>query len=93
VLPVVTVPGAAASLVGSAARDPLVTAPAVALGVPEPVPESGLALEAVPTLWPDVAPTVGLVFADGDSVELADDDPRVRTFGAAAAALLEQPAS
>jgi hypothetical protein len=34
---------------------------------------------------------VGLVFADGASVELAADDPRVRTFRAAAAALVEPP--
>ena len=33
--------------------------------------------------------SVGLVFADGASVELDRDDPRVRTFRAAAAALLE----
>jgi hypothetical protein len=33
------------------------------------------------------------VFADGDSVQLAEDDPRVRTFRAAAAALLEHTAS
>jgi len=35
---------------------------------------------------------VGLVFADGASVELAADDPRVRTFRAAAAALVQPPA-
>jgi hypothetical protein len=80
-------------LVGSAARDPLVTAPAVASPVREPVPEPGAVLQDAPTAWHEVVPTVGLVFADGDSVQLADDDPRVRTFRAAAAALLEQPAS
>jgi hypothetical protein len=78
VLPVVTVPGAAASLVGSAVRDPLVTGS----GLVEPEPA------AVP-----VPPAVGLVFADGDSVQLAADDPRVRTFRAAAAALLEHTAT
>ncbi len=35
------------------------------------------------------APGVLLGFADGGSFELAADDPRVRTFRAAAAALLE----
>ena len=40
---------------------------------------------------PDAVPVaaVGLVFSDGASVELEPDDPRVRTFRAAAAALLD----
>jgi len=87
VLPVVTVPGAAASIVGSAVRDPLVTGRGLAQ--PEPVEAPAVraqVLDAVP-------PAVGLVFADGDSVQLAEDDPRVRTFRAAAAALLEHTAS
>ena len=56
---------------------------------PEPVEAPAVrapVLDAVP-------PAVGLVFADGDSVQLAEDDPRVRTFRAAAAALLEHTAS
>jgi hypothetical protein len=93
VRPVVTVPGAAASLVGSAVRDPLVTG----RGMPEPelpaVPEIP-ELPEVPEAWAPlpVPPAVGLVFADGDSVQLDEDDPRVRTFRAAAAALLEHTA-
>ncbi len=85
VLPVVTVPGAAASIVGSAVRDPMVTG----RGLPETLEtdQSGAALPA------PVPAAVGLVFADGDSVQLAEDDPRVRTFRAAAAALLEHTTS
>jgi hypothetical protein len=87
VLPVVTVPGAAASIVGSALRDPLVTG----RGLPEQEPFEA---PAPPAPRPEAAPTaVGLVFADGDSVQLAEDDPRVRTFRAAAEALLEHTAS
>lgn len=36
------------------------------------------------------AGAVGLVFADGDRIELDDADPRVRTFRAAVAALLDE---
>ncbi len=86
VLPVVTVPGAAASLVGSAVRDPLVT------GAGLPAPRAAGA-EKVASVEPSPVSVVGLVFADGESVQLAEDDPRVRTFRAAAAALLEQTAS
>jgi hypothetical protein len=82
---VVTVPGAAASIVGSAVRDPLVTG----RGLSEPVEAD----ESWATMPAPVPATVGLVFADGDSVQLAEDDPRVRTFRAAAAALLEHTAS
>jgi hypothetical protein len=86
-MPVVTVPGAAASIVGSAMRDPLVTG----LGLPEQ--ESVETPVDMVAVAPSVLPAVGLVFADGDSVQLAEDDPRVRTFRAAAAALLEHNSS
>jgi hypothetical protein len=86
-LPVVTVPGAAASLVGSAVRDPLVTGRG--MSALDPVGEQ-VRWAPVPAPLP---PTVGLVFADGESVELDEDDPRVRTFRAAAAALLEHTAT
>ena len=87
VRPVVTVPGAAASLVGSAMRDPLVTGHGTRDQDQGEVPDD----RARPPLA--APPAVGLVFADGDSVQLAEDDPRVRTFRAAAAALLEHTAS
>jgi hypothetical protein len=97
VRPVVAVPGAAAGLVGSAVRDPLVTradllepGPTGACQAGTPVPVAAPAPLPAPVR---VLPAVGLVFADGDSVQLAADDPRVRTFRAAAAALLEHTAS
>jgi hypothetical protein len=54
---------------------------------------------AVPTADPLVEPAaaasatapVSLGFADGARIDLEADDPRVRTFRAAAAALLEHP--
>jgi hypothetical protein len=78
-LPLVTMPGAAATIVGSASLDPLVT---------------GAGAAWAPVVEPASVPgsTVGLVFADGDSVELDPDDPRVRTFRAAAEALLDHSA-
>ena len=67
----VAVPGAAASLVSSAATV-----------------ESVLA-ETSERAHPSPAVTLG--FSDGASVELDADDPRVRTFRAAADALLDAP--
>jgi alpha-ketoglutarate-dependent taurine dioxygenase len=105
------VPGAAASLVQTAASAELVNAaehpdqaPAAATLapalVPAPWPTDAQAAPAVPA-WASVeaavAPSEGpeaavtLGFADGASIELAADDPRVRTFRAAAAALLDAP--
>jgi hypothetical protein len=81
-MPVVAVPGAAATLVSSASVDPLVT------GVPGIDPPAA----AEPATQESPSTAVGLVFADGASVELAADDPRVRTFRAAAAAVLDQRA-
>ncbi len=45
----------------------------------------------VPPTEDRIGSAVGLGFADGASVELDSDDPRVRTFRAAAAALLDTP--
>jgi hypothetical protein len=67
---------------------PTAFAPAVP---PEPLPEllplAPAADLPVPVLDP-VAPIVSLGFADGESVALSDDDPRVGSFRAAAAAML-----
>lgn len=91
-LPAPTVPGAAASLVIATAEalsepeaDPAAPGP---YPHPEPVPA---AVQAQEPLLVDRSAAVTLGFADGASVALADDDPRVRTFRAAAAALLDQP--
>ena len=84
IMPAVSVPGAAATLVGSATLDPTVTG----AWLPPAMPEAPEAPAPPPPGVPTV-PTVGLVFADGDSVQLDHDDPRVRTFRAAAAALLD----
>ena len=57
-------------------------------------PDSGAPVEApattpvVPASLEPAAPVVSLGFADGESVALADDDPRVGPFRAAAAAML-----
>jgi hypothetical protein len=89
------------------ADDLSVTAGAAAGHAPEPPEEaqaveasaahatSGPVFPSAPVLdvaVPDVGGGgVGLGFADGQSVQLSLDDPRVRTFRAAAAALLEPP--
>jgi hypothetical protein len=124
VLPVVGVPGAAATIVSSASLDPLVTGAAVPAAppggpaltwpapadppahvategrapvLPAPGPDGrhdGVATESPgsdATPWDAPVAAVGLVFADGASVELEADDPRVSTFRAAAAALLDPP--
>lgn len=75
----VAVPGAAASLVSSAA-----TAESVLAG-------AGLAARADASDRAHPSPAVTLGFSDGASVELDPDDPRVRTFRAAADALLDAP--
>jgi len=104
VMPTASVPGAASTLVSSVSLDPLVTgfAPAPALP-PEPLAPPATSPELSPRAAPVTPPAtaapvdpatagVGLVFADGARVELDADDPRVRTFRAAAAALIEPPA-
>ena len=69
-----------------------------------PPPLAGRARPSVPPVPPDLGPVgagavasahrstrttaVGLVFADGAQVQLAPDDPRLRAFAAASAALL-----
>ena len=122
VLPVVGVPGAAATIVSSASLDPRVTGATVPAGPPggpaltwataEPATVDPVVAEPGPVLpapGPDgrhdgVPATrgdsfdspvegVGLVFADGASVELDADDPRVRTFRAVAAALFDPPSA
>jgi len=57
-------------------------APDVVLDDPMPAPESAST---------EAAASVRLGFADGATVDLDPDDPRVRTFRAAAAALLDAP--
>jgi hypothetical protein len=94
-MPAPSAPGAASTLVSSASLDPAVT------GLAPPPPPDGAPLDGAPLAAapPEVGSAevvpppagVGLVFADGASVELAADDPRVRTFRAAAAALVEPP--
>jgi hypothetical protein len=64
-------------------------APAAAGGTPPLVPHGHVAT-ATRTEQPVGGPVL-LGFADGAHVELDADDPRVRTFRAAAAALLESP--
>ena len=73
-LPVVSVPGAASTLVSR-------------------TPMHVLAAEALDEQRVEAAssPSVGLVFADGEHVELDADDPRLPTFHAAASALLDKP--
>lgn len=96
VLPVVGVPGAAATIVSSASLDPRVTrarVPAVAPAGPAVAPPGPAVLPVHddPAAPDAPASSVGLVFADGASVELDPADPRVRTFRAAVAALLDVP--
>jgi hypothetical protein len=69
--------------VGSASLDPTVT------GAWAPAPPAVPDAPVLPLPVVAIEPTVGLVFADGDSVQLDHVDPRVRTFRAAAAALLD----
>jgi len=72
----------------------LVAAPVVSVADPGTAAsaETPLPPAPAPTLPPapaaDAAPIVSLVFADGESVALAEDDPRVGSFRAAAAAML-----
>ena len=95
VLPVVGVPGAAATLVSSASLDPRLTEAGVLGGAPVGpaiLPEPDRRGERDDLVAPVAGmSSVGLVFADGASVELDPADPRVRTFRAAVAALLEAP--
>jgi len=98
VMPSVTVPGAAAALVGMASLDPRVTGAADGLPWTEPEPAPAYA-PAAPEVSPAVAvldspleppsAAVTLGFADGASVALERDDPRVLTFRAAVEAVLE----
>lgn len=62
--------------------------PPVGAQPPPPLPAWSAPADA-PVRGADAPVTLG--FADGASVELAADDPRVRTFRAAAAALLDAP--
>ena len=65
--------------------------PSTALETPPPAREASSAVLDVvsPLSAPAPAAGVGLGFADGASVELHPDDPRVTSFRAAAAALLD----
>ena len=98
--------GAAVTIVGSAALDPRVTGVTGVTGLTTPVaPVALVATEAEPrpddVPWPAVAPAddqpaplasaVTLGFADGASVVLDPDDPRLERFRAAAEAVLETP--
>ncbi len=121
VLPVVGVPGAAATIVSSASLDPRVTGAHPSAPGPDGDLVSRTFAEPAPTMadegrprtsvlpapgpdgrhdgvpgagdvaWDVPLSSVGLVFADGASVELDPADPRVRTFRAAVAALLDAP--
>jgi len=98
VLPVVSVPGAASTLVsrtpGQVAAADVGFAPASApAGAPSPPTAAEGESPAAPGVDPAPGAAVGLVFADGQSVELGPDDPRVPTFRAAASALLDAPRS
>jgi hypothetical protein len=79
-LPVMSVPGAASTLVS---RTPPQVLAAEAHGAAD---------DDVPHV-PAPSSSVGLVFADGGHVELDADDPRIRTFQAAASALLDKPSA
>ena len=98
VMPAASVPGAASTLVSSVSLDPIVTGVGPVLPEVHPPTQPAAPLDPVAALpaMPVVrevsdVPTggVALVFADGARVELDADDPRVRTFRAAAAALIE----
>jgi hypothetical protein len=95
VMPAASVPGAASTLVSSVSLDPIVTGVAPVLPEPHlppraPQPFEGPVVPPAAREVSDVATAgVALVFADGARVELDADDPRVRTFRAAAAALIE----
>ena len=100
VLPVVSVPGAASTLVSrtpaqaAAADADADRAPASPPDGALPPPAAALAASpASPAVDPAPGAAVGLVFADGQRVELGPDDPRVPTFRAAASALLDAPRS
>ena len=95
VMPAASVPGAASTLVSSLSLDPLVTGVAPVLPDPHvpprlPTPERPSRRLSCPAS-PGGDGGGRLVFADGARVELDADDPRVRTFRAAAAALIEPP--
>jgi hypothetical protein len=77
-LPVVSVPGAASTLVSRTPQQVLAA-------------EAHVADQSAVGRLPASPPSVGLVFADGGHVELAADDPRLPTFHAAASALLDKP--
>jgi len=79
-LPVVSLPGAASTLVS---RTPPQVLAAQAHG----------AAHHGEVQVPAVTPSVGLVFADGGHVQLDPDDPRLPTFHAAASALLDKPSA
>jgi len=58
-----------------------------------PSSATGIPLLQPPTPEESAAPIVSLGFADGESVALAEDDPRVGSFRAAAAAVLGDAAA
>lgn len=86
VLTGVSMPGAAASLVAATVTADSIVAVAQQAALERSAP-------AIPSLsvTRDPISSVTLGFADGASVALPGDDPRVRTFRAAAAALLDAP--
>jgi hypothetical protein len=87
VLTGVSMPGAAASLVAST-----VTAESVVAEAQQVAREQSASADESLSVTDAANSSVTLGFADGASVALGDDDPRVRTFRAAAAALLDAPA-
>lgn len=86
----VSMPGAAASLVASTVTAESVVAESVA-GAAEAALEAQEYAGVSRSVTTEAGRSVTLGFADGASVALQDDDPRVRTFRAAAAALLDAP--
>jgi hypothetical protein len=105
VLPLPSVPGAAAALVTTTGTAGVVQADAETAApsettAPSETPAPVLAAEPAepPAPAPGAEPAepvassaVTLGFADGGTLALDPDDPRVRTFQAAAQALLEEP--
>jgi hypothetical protein len=92
-----SVPGAAATLVAVAAAAAGTAAPAPPPPLAAPPASQDASVPAVaPTALPAEsverpprAGAVGLGFADGQAVELADDDPRAESLRTVAAALLD----
>lgn len=79
--PMPTLPGAAATIVASAAQDPRVR-PGVWF------PEVTAPAAATDRAWDPASGAIGLVFADGARVELDGADPRAASLREAASALL-----